>query len=154
MGKQRMLISKAHSTRMRNAAIVSVALLVFYLFLLQHPDQGRPGSSRSTAAAFNDFPPVAGHGSSAKKPSPRPKLPPELLNNRLMTAQQCADTFPGLTKEIDDLVAKGPFTLTKTGELGPLLARIKDGKVGYLVSNSMQIGYIENSMGNVAGVSI
>jgi hypothetical protein len=58
----------------------------------------------------------------------------ELLNNRFLTAEQCAATFPGLTKEIDDVVAKGPFTLEKSGPLGPLIARIRDGKVrGFII---------------------
>lgn len=124
-----MTIGKKQFTRLRSVAFIGLALLVLYMFLL-HPDQNS-GSSRLATVELDDIP-----SSSAKK------LPPELLNNRLMTSQQCADTFPGLTKEIDDAVAKGPFTLTKTSELGPLLARINDGKVGYLVSESLQNGYV------------
>ncbi|KAK7969439.1 hypothetical protein PG988_008512 [Apiospora saccharicola] len=130
MGRQRMVMTKTHTKRLRNAAIIGLVLLVLYVFL-RHPDRDSD-SLRSTAATLNDIP--NGRGSSAEKPPTRPKLSPELLNSRLMASQQCADTFPGLTKEIDDAVTKGPFTLTKTGELGPLLARIKDGKLYILQS--------------------
>ncbi|KAK8089887.1 hypothetical protein PG997_004848 [Apiospora hydei] len=138
MGRQRMMISKTQSIRLRNVTIASLALLVFYVFLL-HPADQNLDSSRATKAKFNDFPGASygsgsgsGRGSSAKqKPPSWQKLSPELLNDRFMNSQQCASTFPGLTKEVDDVVAKGSFTLTKTSELGPLIARIKDGKVGY-----------------------
>ena len=59
----------------------------------------------------------------------RPGLTPELLNNLSLDQDQCDAAFPGLTKEIDDMVAKGPFTVNHTGDLGPLQGRIKDGKV-------------------------
>ena len=41
-------------------------------------------------------------------------------------------TFPGLTKEIDDAVARGPFVLKKSPDKranNPTQGRIKDGKV-------------------------
>lgn len=59
-------------------------------------------------------------------------LPPGALDNRSLTEEQCRIYFPGLLKEVDDAVAKGPFALrprNQTGHLGPLVARIKDGKV-------------------------
>lgn len=56
----------------------------------------------------------------------------ELFNNRFLNAHQCAAAFPWLTREIDLAVARGPFTLKKSGPLGPLVARIRDGKVSQL----------------------
>lgn len=61
-----------------------------------------------------------------------PPPPPELLENRSLTEEQCRGHFPGLFKEIDDAVARGPFPLrprNQTGHLGPLVARIRNGKV-------------------------
>lgn len=60
---------------------------------------------------------------------PRPKLTPELLSNLSLDEAQCNAAFPGLTKEVDDMVAKGPFILKQTGDSGPLQARIKDNQV-------------------------
>lgn len=59
-------------------------------------------------------------------------LPPEVLNNLYLNEEQCRTYFPGLTKEIDDTVAKGPFEVKQTGDLGPLQGRIKDGRVRHL----------------------
>ncbi|KAK8873845.1 hypothetical protein PGQ11_004359 [Apiospora arundinis] len=138
MGGQRMTISNKQYARLRSVAIVSLVLLVIYLFLL-HPDQSL-SSSRATTTTFDDFPAPSYDGDSdsgAKGRLPQKlkmTLTPELLNNRFMTLQQCANTFPGLTKEIDDVVAKGPFTLTKPSDLGPLIARIKEGKLYILQS--------------------
>ncbi|KAK4172797.1 glycosyl transferase family 90-domain-containing protein [Triangularia setosa] len=74
--------------------------------------------------------------SSSSKPSPpkqqlsqRP-LPPELLNNLSLDEDQCDAAFPGLTKEIDDAVAEGPFNMKKySNNQGPLQGRIKDGQI-------------------------
>ncbi|KAL1836199.1 hypothetical protein VTJ49DRAFT_5452 [Mycothermus thermophilus] len=41
----------------------------------------------------------------------------------------CEAYFPGLTKEVDDMVAKGPFEVKQTGDLGPLQGRIQDGQL-------------------------
>lgn len=60
---------------------------------------------------------------------PRPALPSEVLENLSLGEGECEATFPGLTKEIDDAVAQGPFKVKQTGDLGPLQGRIKDGKV-------------------------
>ncbi|KAK4195914.1 glycosyl transferase family 90-domain-containing protein [Triangularia verruculosa] len=70
------------------------------------------------------------------KPSPskqqlsqRP-LPPEILNNLSLDEDQCNAAFPGLTKEIDDAVAEGPFTMKRySNNQGPLQGRIKDGQI-------------------------
>lgn len=64
--------------------------------------------------------------------SSRRPLPPELLNNLSLDEEQCNAAFPGLTKEIEDTVAEGPFQVKQTGDLGPLQGRIKDGQVGGL----------------------
>ncbi|OIW29052.1 hypothetical protein CONLIGDRAFT_645192 [Coniochaeta ligniaria NRRL 30616] len=56
-------------------------------------------------------------------------LSPDLLRNLSLDVEQCNAAFPGLTKEIDDAVAQGPFTLKQTGDSGPLQGRIKDGQV-------------------------
>ncbi|KAK0733267.1 glycosyl transferase family 90-domain-containing protein [Lasiosphaeria miniovina] len=61
--------------------------------------------------------------------APRPALPSEALENLSLGEGECEATFPGLTKEIDDAVAQGPFKVKQTGDLGPLQGRIKDGKI-------------------------
>ncbi|KAK3995763.1 O-glucosyltransferase rumi [Cladorrhinum sp. PSN332] len=59
----------------------------------------------------------------------RPTLTLELLDNLSLDEQQCNAAFPGLTKEIDDVVARGPFVVKQTGDLGPLQGRIKNGRI-------------------------
>lgn len=54
-------------------------------------------------------------------------MPGGLLSNLSLGEEQCKAAFPGLTKEIEDTVAQGPFTLKQTGDSGPLQGRIKDG---------------------------
>lgn len=55
----------------------------------------------------------------------------ENLENRSLNDEQCSATFPGLTKEIDDAVARGPFKLDKAPQdyQGLVQGRIKDGHV-------------------------
>nr|CAD79685.1 hypothetical protein [Neurospora crassa] len=57
------------------------------------------------------------------------KLTDEILNNLFLDAETCRATFPGLMKEIDDTVAKGPFKVKRSSDLGPMQVRIKDGKM-------------------------
>jgi hypothetical protein len=52
-----------------------------------------------------------------------------VLNNLSLDEEQCNAYFPGLTKEIDDVVAEGPFVVKQTGDMGPLQGRIKNGQV-------------------------
>lgn len=54
-----------------------------------------------------------------------------ILQSLSLTEDQCAATFPGLTKEIDDAVARGPFPLKRQPDhhTGLVQGRIKDGKV-------------------------
>lgn len=58
-----------------------------------------------------------------------PTLSDKLLRNLSLDKDQCDAAFPGLTKEIDDAVAEGPFILKQTGDSGPLQGRIKDGQL-------------------------
>ncbi|KAK4159335.1 lactation elevated protein 1 [Cladorrhinum sp. PSN259] len=58
-----------------------------------------------------------------------PALTPELLNNLSLDEHQCDAAFPGLTKEIDDVVSQGSFVVKQTGDLGPLQGRIKNGQI-------------------------
>lgn len=55
----------------------------------------------------------------------------ETLRMRSLTNEQCRKTFPGLTKEVDDSVARGGFFLKKLQGHTPgiVQGRIKDGKV-------------------------
>jgi hypothetical protein len=49
-----------------------------------------------------------------------------------LSEEQCAVAFPGLFREVELSVARGPFTLEKHPDnlLGPLEGKIKDGKAG------------------------
>ncbi|KAK4191109.1 lactation elevated protein 1 [Podospora australis] len=62
----------------------------------------------------------------------RNQHPESLLENLSLNEDQCRAAFPGLTKEIDDTVAEGPFVVKQTGERGPVQARIKDGKLSII----------------------
>ena len=68
----------------------------------------------------------------------------ETLVNLSLTEGQCRTTFPGLTKEIDDAVAKGPFILKKEPDdyTGMVQLRIKDGKVSLLFNLSNSISKV------------
>ncbi|EGO54481.1 hypothetical protein NEUTE1DRAFT_124720 [Neurospora tetrasperma FGSC 2508] len=71
--------------------------------------------------------------SRARSPSPREgsmrTLTDEISNNLSLDAETCRTTFPGLMKEIDDTVAKGPFKVKRSSDLGPMQVRIRDGKM-------------------------
>lgn len=55
----------------------------------------------------------------------------ETLENLSLIEQQCRATFPGLMKEIDDAVTRGPFDLEKEPDdyTGMVQLRIKDGHI-------------------------
>ncbi len=55
----------------------------------------------------------------------------ETLNSLSLGKDQCRNTFPEVTKEIDDAVARGPFKLEREPDdyQGLVQARIKGGKV-------------------------
>lgn len=95
--------------RRQTTTYLGIGLVLFCVFFIFHPSTA---STRSTL-----FGP------------PRLKLTPELLNNLSLDEAQCNAAFPGLTKEVDDMVAKGPFIVKQTGDSGPLQARIKDNQV-------------------------
>ncbi|KAI0019339.1 hypothetical protein F4780DRAFT_793458 [Xylariomycetidae sp. FL0641] len=77
-------------------------------------------------------------GGDSSSPSPPPhtryeKPPPELLADRFLSEAQCRAHFPGLLKEVDDVVAQGEFTVKRNArDLGPTIARIRDGKLSIL----------------------
>src|SRR5262245_16312267 len=47
------------------------------------------------------------------------------LDDATLTREQCRAAFPGLTAEIDRVVANGPFLLRKLATKGPLIGRIR-----------------------------
>lgn len=52
-------------------------------------------------------------------------------NNLSLNAAECARTFPGLTKEIDDFVSRGPFDLPfKIGVV--LQGKVENGQVSFM----------------------
>ncbi|KAI1178135.1 hypothetical protein F4777DRAFT_145357 [Nemania sp. FL0916] len=122
--------SPRQAARLRQIVVISVLCLAIYCFLLT------PSSGSSSTASKNsetwESPPLMRPGKGAA--NGRSSLPPELLNNRFLTEDQCRATFPRLLEQVDDEVAKGPFTLTRTpGNLGPTIARIRDGQL-YILS--------------------
>ncbi|ORY68838.1 uncharacterized protein BCR38DRAFT_334890 [Pseudomassariella vexata] len=109
------------SSRLRQLAIICVLLLAIYCFLLV-PNHSLD-SSRTILDSSYSYP-------SSPHIHQSPSL--EVLNNLFLTHSQCTTTFPGLTSEIDTVVSKGPFTLSPSGPLGPLVARIHNGKLSIL----------------------
>lgn len=59
----------------------------------------------------------------------------QALESLSLTNAQCKNMLPGLTKEIEDAVARGPFDLGKqmADTTGLVQGRIRDGKV-YIIS--------------------
>ena len=113
------LIGRNSARLMRQVVVASALCLVIYYYILSGGGGGgflRSGPRSPWVTAD------AGVG--------RP--PREVLDNRSLSEEQCRAHFPGLLREIDDAVAKGPFSIRPRNEsshLGPLIARIKDGKV-------------------------
>ncbi|KAI1765134.1 hypothetical protein GGR53DRAFT_282214 [Hypoxylon sp. FL1150] len=124
MGAMTLKRIPASHARLRQVVVVSVVCLALYCFLLI-PEHSL-NASRTVPEPF--------HFSSQQAPPRHHHHPAELLNNRFLTAPQCAAAFPGLTKEIDDVVAKGPFVLPRNPHfgMGPLIARVRDGKLSIL----------------------
>lgn len=52
-----------------------------------------------------------------------------LLDSLDLDEEQCETSFPWLSKDVDDMIALGPFKLKQAGDGGPVQARIKDGQV-------------------------
>ncbi|KAK3350166.1 glycosyl transferase family 90-domain-containing protein [Lasiosphaeria hispida] len=92
--------------------VLGVCLVLYCLFFLSN-----------TPAKFGD----ESRTSQAKPSSRHP--PSELLNNLSLGEDECDAAFPGLTKEIDDTVAEGPFRVKQTGDGGPVQGRIRDGQI-------------------------
>ncbi|KAI1401679.1 hypothetical protein F4819DRAFT_508191 [Hypoxylon fuscum] len=121
------------SARLRQVVVVSVICLALYCFLLV-PDH----SLDSSRTVLDTFPGPNSHSSSHPHSHPNPnakakKLPEALLANRFLTTAQCAAAFPGLTREVDAAVSKGPFALARNAHgLGPLVARIRAGQLSIL----------------------
>ncbi|KAK1750851.1 lactation elevated protein 1 [Echria macrotheca] len=63
---------------------------------------------------------------------------PELLDNLSLDERQCNAAFPGLTQDIDDVVAQGPFPVRNTGERGPVQGRIKNGQL-YIINAQRRV---------------
>ncbi|KAL2149137.1 hypothetical protein VTH82DRAFT_8485 [Thermothelomyces myriococcoides] len=112
--------------RLRQVTLVIGAVLALYcvVFVWNTPESSSSSSSSSSGRSSS---------SSRRKP-----LPPEILNNLSLDEEQCNAYFPGLTKEIDDAVAKGPFEVKQTGNRGPLQGRIKDGKISIIYAQRKQ----------------
>lgn len=63
----------------------------------------------------------------------------ETLRSWSLTDEQCRIAFPGLLKEVDDAVTRGPFVQDKfdpENPLGPVRGRIKDGKASLPFSHA------------------
>jgi hypothetical protein len=112
---QMLMRSRARPNRRRQlrqaTLVVGVVLVVYCLVFIWDTPVSSASATRSRWQ---------------RKASP----PPEILSNLSLDEGQCNAYFPGLTKEIDDVVAQGPFPVQQTGNLGPLQGRIKDGQVG------------------------
>ncbi|KAI0549918.1 hypothetical protein F4679DRAFT_231858 [Xylaria curta] len=117
--------SARQTARLRQIIVVCVICLAIYCFLLV-PEESLD-SSRSTN-------PEAYRSPSRQHEDNYQTLPPEVLNNRFLTEDQCRATFPGILEQVDNEVAKGPFKLKRSpSNLGPTILRIRDGQL-YILS--------------------
>ncbi|KAH8163731.1 hypothetical protein CIB48_g4527 [Xylaria polymorpha] len=115
--------SARQTARLRQIVVVSVICLAIYCFLLE-PEDSLDSSRSANPEVYQQ----------RQREERYETLPPELLNNRFLTEDQCRATFPGLLEQVDDEVAKGPFKLERLpSNLGPLIARIRDGQL-YILS--------------------
>jgi hypothetical protein len=119
--------SARQMARLRQIVIISGLCLAIYCFLLA-PEESLDRTRWTNSEAYQSRPQHL-----RQREEERDTLPPELLNNRFLTEDQCRVSFPGLLEQVDNEVAKGPFKLERyANDLGPLIARIRDGQVGYL----------------------
>ncbi|OAA61742.1 hypothetical protein SPI_04601 [Niveomyces insectorum RCEF 264] len=51
------------------------------------------------------------------------------FENLRLNETACLATFPGLTDDIDAMVALGPFPVKQARDMGPLQAKLEDGQV-------------------------
>ncbi|KAI1653310.1 hypothetical protein F4813DRAFT_374927 [Daldinia decipiens] len=127
--------------RLRQIVLVSVICLALYCFL-PVPDHSLDSSQPATADTIH-HPHSAANSNPKDKPPP---LPPALLNSRILTSAQCLTAFPGLTKEIDDVVSKGPFTLRRNPHgRGPTILRIRDGRL-YVLTYARKVDLSEDML--------
>lgn len=84
---------------------------------------------------------------SSRQPSgPHARRPFNHAHNFLdLDENTCKATFPGLTKDIDDMVSLGPFTVKQEPNVRYFHARIQDGQV----SPPRQVSYIHCSQTSV-----
>lgn len=122
--------------QLRHITLVAGVLLALYcLVFVWRPPASPSSSSSSSSGSYRDRESYKLNGSRAgrarkQQPSTQPPRPPrEILNNLSLDEEQCNAYFPGLTKQIEDVVAQGPFEVKQTGDSGPLQGRIKDGQV-------------------------
>lgn len=68
----------------------------------------------------------------------------DILQSLSLTEDQCAAAFPGLTNEIDDAVARGPFLLRRQPDhhTGLVQGRIKNGEILFDQRNIQHTSYI------------
>ncbi|KAI0182513.1 hypothetical protein EV127DRAFT_354734 [Xylaria flabelliformis] len=103
--------SARQTARLRQIIVVCVICLAIYCFLLAYRSPSRKHEEERYQT-----------------------LPPEVLNNRFLTEDQCRATFPGILEQVDNEVAKGPFKLKRSpSNLGPTILRIRDGQL-YILS--------------------
>lgn len=62
----------------------------------------------------------------------------EIRESLVLTEDQCRATFPLLTKELDNALARGPFQFNRSTEdyTGQIQGRIKDGKIFIITADS------------------
>lgn len=100
--------------RLRSPSHIGIFLLIVLICIYLYDKQ----SKNLRSSIFQLSP-------NAQKPSA------DILQSLSLTEDQCRAAFPGLTKEIDDAVARGPFPLKRQPDhrTGLVQGRIKDGKV-------------------------
>lgn len=98
--------------------LVLIACLIPVLYVLYH---GIPTCLHS----------ILGE-SSLRKPKGAAASGREMFERLDMTTRECRAVFPGLTKEIEGAVERGPFELKRQPghAVGIVQGRIEDGKVG------------------------
>lgn len=131
--------STRRSARLRQIIVISVICLAIYCFLLV-PEKSLDGSRSTNPEAYPSTPDQGQSNEAGGEEERHHTVPPELLNNRFLTEEQCRATFPGLLDQVDDEVAKGPFKLERSpSSLGPLIARIRDGQVRHNETQPMTL---------------
>ncbi|CAP61700.1 uncharacterized protein PODANS_4_2690 [Podospora anserina S mat+] len=119
--RMKMKMKHRQKRRITQITLIAGGILVFYCFVFLW----RTPSSSSSSSSSSSLKPALSKQQLSQRPPP-----PELLNNLSLDEDQCNAAFPGLTKEIDDAVAEGPFTMKRySNNQGPLQGRIKDGQI-------------------------